>query len=138
MNAFCFVGLDIGRYNIAVCIIDEAENELDSFSITQTHQGYQQLIDKLLQLKSDGLIPIVSSEGHDGNLAPLDEYLLDEAILFKPLHPTAVNRYKDLLGAPHKTDDYDAYVIADLLRTQHSNIPVHQHQKNSAEFKNYI
>ena len=26
MNAFCFVGLDIGRYNIAVCIIDEAEN----------------------------------------------------------------------------------------------------------------
>ena len=136
MNAFCFVGLDIGRYNIAVCIIDEAENELDSFSITQTHQGYQQLIDKLLQLKSDGLIPIVSSEGHDGNLAPLDEYLLDEAILFKPLHPTAVNRYKDLLGAPHKTDDYDAYVIADLLRTQHSKIPVHQHQKNSAEFKN--
>ena len=88
MNAFCFVGLDIGRYNIAVCIIDEAENELDSFSITQTHQGYQQLIDKLLQLKSDGLIPIVPSEGHDGNLAPLDEYLLDEAILFKPLHPT--------------------------------------------------
>ena len=136
MNAFCFVGLDIGHYNIAVCIIDEAENKLDSFTITQTHQGYQQLIDKLLQLKADGLIPIVSSEGHDGNLAPLDEYLLDEAILFKPLHPTAVNRYKDLLGVPHKTDDYDAYVIADFLRTQHAKIPVHQHQKNSAEFKN--
>ena len=136
MNAFCFVGLDIGRYNIAVCIIDEAENKLDSFTITQTHQGYQQLIDKLLQLKSDGLIPIVSSEGHDGNLAPLDEYLLDEAILFKPLHPTAVNRYKDVLGAPHKTDDYDAYVIADLLRVQHGKIPAHQHQKESAEFKN--
>ena len=28
MNAFCFVGLDIGRYNIAVCIIDEAETNL--------------------------------------------------------------------------------------------------------------
>ena len=109
---------------------------LDSFTIPQTHQGYQQLIDKLLQLKSDGLIPIVSSEGHDGNLAPLDEYLLDEAILFKPLHPIAVNRYKDFLGVPHKTDDYDAYVIADFLRTQHVKIPVHQHQKNSAEFKN--
>ena len=131
MNAFCFVGLDIGHCNIAVCIIDEAENKLDNFTITQTHQGYQQLIDKLLQFKADGLIPIVSSEGHDGNLAPLDE-----AILFKPLHPTAVNRYKDLLGVPHKTDDYDAYVIADFLRTQHAKIPVHQHQKNSAEFKN--
>ena len=136
MNAFCFVGLDIGHYNIAICIIDEAENKLDSFTIPQTHQGYQQLIDKLLQLKSDGLIPIVSSEGHDGNLAPLDEYLLDEAILFKPLHPIAVNRYKDFLGVPHKTDDYDAYVIADFLRTQHAKIPAHQHQKNSAEFKN--
>ena len=47
-----------------------------------------------------------------------------------------MNRYKDLLGVPHKTDDYDAYVIADFLRTQHAKIPVHQHQKNSAEFKN--
>ena len=108
MNAFCFVGLDIGHYNIAVYIIDEAENKLANFTIKQTHQDYQQLIDKLLQLKADGLIPIVASEGHDGNLGPLDEYLLNEAILFKPLHPTAVNRYKDLLGARHKTNDYDA------------------------------
>ena len=134
MNAFCFVGLDIGHYNIAVYIIDEAENKLANFTIKQTHQHYQQLIDKLLQLKADGLIPIVSSEGHDGNLAPLDEYLLDEEILFKPLHPTAVNRYKDILGARHKTDDYDAYVIADFLRSQHAKIPAHQ--KHSAEFKN--
>ena len=136
MNAFCFVGLDIGHHNIAVCIIDDAENKLDSFTITQTHHGYQLLIDKLLRLKADELTPIVSSEGHDGNLAPLDEYLLNEEILFKPAHPIAVNRYKDLLGVPHKTDDYDAYVIADFLRTQHAKIPLHQHQKNSAEFKN--
>ena len=27
-------------------------------------------------------------------------------------------------------------MIADFLRTQHVKIPVHQHQKNSAEFKN--
>ena len=33
MNAFCFVGLDIGHYNITVYIIDEAEIKLANFTI---------------------------------------------------------------------------------------------------------
>ena len=53
MNTFCFVGLDIGHYNIACTLLMRRKTSWLTFSIKQTHQDYQQLIDKLLQLKAD-------------------------------------------------------------------------------------
>ena len=94
------------------------------------------MIAKANQLSTEGLIPIVSAEGHDGNIAPLDEYLITEGIVFKPLHPTAVSRYKEVLGQPHKTDAYDAYVIADLLSHQHQRLPQKVVDMEISELKN--
>lgn len=135
MTKCCFIGLDIGRYEIFASIVSDNREEIEAFQFPQTHKGYEQFIEKVHQLQAKGLTVVVSAEGHDGNLSPLDEYLIVEGIVFKPLHPTAVSRYKEVLGQPIKTDAYDAYVIADLLCLQHQRIePKSQHQE-SAEFK---
>ena len=138
MNAFCFVRLWILDTTTSPCTsLMRRKTSWLTLPLSRRIKTTSNSLTELLQLKADGLIPIVASEGHDGNLAPLDEYLLkSKPFCSSHCYPTAVNRYKDLLGARHKTDDYDAYVIADFLRTQHVKIPVHQHQKNSAEFKN--
>jgi transposase len=135
MTKYCFIGLDIGRYEIFASIVSENREEIEAFQFPQTHEGYQRFIEIVHHLELKGLTPVVSAEGHDGNLSPLDEYLIIEGIVFKPLHPTAVSRYKEVLGQPIKTDAYDAYVIADLLCLQHQRIePKGQHQEG-AEFK---
>lgn len=131
----CFIGLDIGRYTIVACVVDETGQPLDTFEFPQTHQGYEQAIGKIKQLSQSGLTPVVSAEGHDGNIAPLDEYLMTEGYIFKPLHPVAVSRYKEVLGQPQKTDAYDAYVIADLLRVVHQRTPQKFISTTAAEIK---
>ena len=80
-------------------------------------------------------LAIVGAEGHDGNLAPLDGYLLAEGIPVLSIHPTAVNRHKDYLGQSQKTDAYDAYVIADLLFFQHERLDPIQSEVLSRELK---
>ena len=135
MTKSCFIGLDVGRYEIFACVLSENREEITSFSFSQTHVGYNQLIDQVMHLQSQGLFPIVSAEGHDGNISPLDEYLITSQIPFKPLHPTAVSRYKEVLGQPQKTDAYDAFVIADLLWLQHQRIDEKQHHQEAGEFK---
>ena len=119
MTKCCFIGLDVGRYEIFACVLSENREEITSFSFSQIHVGYNLLIDQVMDLQSQGLFPIVSSEGHSVNLSPLDEYLITSQISFKPLNPNAVSRYKEVLGQPQKTDAYDAFVMADLLWLQH-------------------
>lgn len=60
---------------------------------------------------------------------------MKEGFIFKPVHPTAVNRHKDVLGQPQKTDAYDAYVIADLLFFQHEQIPKMQREEYISELR---
>ena len=135
MSRYCFIGLDTGRCTIYACAVDENGEKILSKSLGQTHCGYEQLLTSILKLQADGLTPIVSAEGHDGNIGPLDEYLLSEGIGFKPLHPTAVSRYKAVLGQPHKTDAYDAYVIAELLRNLHQRIDQKVAEGQTTELK---
>ncbi len=135
MMTYCFIGLDIGRYEIDAFVLSTNREKISTFQFSQTHQGYNQLIEKIRHLEATGLTPIISAEGHDGNLAPLDEYLLSEGIIFKPLHPTAVSRYKEVLGQPQKTDAYDAYVIADLLKLQHKQIDPKKLQEQATALK---
>ena len=89
MDRYCFIGLDIGRFSFFASIVNESGQEIQSLSFSQTHCGYEQLIAQVNQLSSQGLTPIVSADGHLGNIAQLDEYLITEGIVFKPLHPTA-------------------------------------------------
>lgn len=135
MDRHLFIGLDIGRYTIFASIVNDQGEEIDHFSIEQSHAGYAQLIVKINQLEAEGFSPVVASEGHDGNIAPLDGYLLDEGIVFKPLHPIAVSRYKEILGQPQKSDAYDAFVIASLLREVHHKIPEKVSVAHASELK---
>ena len=98
MTKYCFVGIDIGRYQNHAFFMDNERNKIKEFPFMQTHVGYEKLISEISSIEKQGFTPIVAAEGHSGNMAPLDEYLLAEGIIVKPVHPTSVNR--------HKKEDY--------------------------------
>jgi transposase len=98
--------------------VDEEGKRVDSLSFPNENSGYEEFLQKLGKLREKGNTITVGAEGHAGDLSPLDQYLNDEGFQFFSIQPLKVRRYKDILGQPKKTDNYDAYVIADFLRSR--------------------
>ena len=113
-----YVGLDVGRESMEAIWVNEEGRRTDSLSFTNDNAGYEEFLRKLQESREAGKTITVGAEGHAGDLSPLDQYLTEEGFKFLSIHPLKVRRYKDILGQPQKTDRYDAYVIADFLRSK--------------------
>ncbi len=123
-----YVGLDVGRESMEAVWIGEEGELIDDLSFANDHSGYEEFLHQLHNLREEGGSLTVGAEGHAGDLTPLDQYLSDEGFEFLSIHPLKVRRYKDILGQPQKTDHYDAYVIADFLRSREGQL------ENSPQF----
>ena len=118
-----FVGLDVGQENMeAVWLHENGNGSSGSLSFTNDHSGYEEFLGRLKRLSSDDSTSAVGVEGHDGYLSPLDEYLRDEGYPLISVHPLRIKRYKDMLGQPKKSDHYDAYAIADFLKSRKNQL----------------
>lgn len=125
----CFIGLDVGREDMEAVWINEEGERMGSLTFLNNHEGYDQFIKKLKELEEQDFKPVIGVEGHAGDVSPLDGYLWQEGFLLFSIHPLRINRHKDILGQPQKTDNYDAYVIADFLHSR-------EHQlENMPQFK---
>lgn len=117
-----YVGLDVGRESMEAVWVDEEGKRLDSLSFPNDNSGYEEFLHKLGKLQRKGNTITVGAEGHAGDLSPLDQYLNDEGFKFLFIQLLKVKRFKDILGQPQKTDSYDAYVIADFLRSREDQL----------------
>lgn len=106
-----FAGLDWASHNHAVCIIDAQGAIHQQFEIEHTAAG---LADLRRRLSADGAPP-VAIERPSGLLV---DTLIEAGFTVVPIHPNIVKasrpRYRSH-GA--KSDASDAYLLADLLRT---------------------
>ena len=110
MTAF-FAGLDWASRTHAVCVIDEHGAVCKQFDVTHNAAGLAEL---QRQLRSCGQPP-VAIERPSGLLV---DTLLEAGFIVVPIHPNIVKasrpRYRSHGG---KSDSSDAYLLADLLRT---------------------
>ena len=112
MSTNVFVGLDWAVHTHAVCVIDAAGKVLDRFEIAHTREGLAQLLRRLARF---GLRLRIAIERPSGLIV---DALIDAGHQVFPIHPNAVKasrpRYRSHGG---KSDSSDAYLLADLLRT---------------------
>ncbi|MEP6502094.1 MAG: IS110 family transposase [Betaproteobacteria bacterium] len=112
MIAEVYAGLDWAVHTHAVCIIDAAGKVLDRFEVTHDRAGLTELTRRLARFGSRLRIAIERPSGL------IVEALVDAGHQVFPIHPNAVKasrpRYRSH-GA--KSDASDAYLLADLLRT---------------------
>jgi len=113
-----YVGLDVGKESLEAVWINGEGERINSLSFSNDNTGYEEFFHKLQEVSEEGNRVVVGAEGHAGKLTPLDQYLTEEDFKFISIHPLKVRRFKDVLGQPQKTDSYDAYVIADFLRSR--------------------
>lgn len=109
-----FVGLDWGGSSHAVCILDAAGKAIDHFSITHDQDGLALLIARLRRHGIPEQTP-VAIERPSGLLV---DTLVAAGFLVTPVHPNIVKacrpRYR---AAAAKSDPGDAFILADILRT---------------------
>jgi transposase len=112
MSSDVFVGLDWAARAHAVCIVDTAGKVLQRFEIAHTREGLAELMRRLARLGSRLRIAIERPSGL------VVDALVEAGHQVFPIHPNAVKasrpRYRSH-GA--KSDASDAYLLADLLRT---------------------
>jgi transposase len=112
MDADVFVGLDWATQEHAVCVIDAAGRVLERLTVSHDREGLAELLRRLARY---GRCVRVAIERPSGVVV---DALVEAGHAVFPIHPNAVKasrpRYRSH-GA--KSDASDAYLLADLLRT---------------------
>lgn len=107
----CYAGLDWASRNHAVCVIDQSGKPLIQLEVSHDAAGLGELCRRL---KTAG-VSAVAIERPSGLIV---DALLEAGLALVPIHPNVVKasrpRYRSHGG---KSDASDAYLLADLLRT---------------------
>jgi len=109
-----YVGVDWGSAQHAVCVLNDQGHRLAQFLIDHDQAGLRQLCERLQKIAEPQQL-LLAIERPSGLLV---DTLLEAGYCVVPIHPNIVNatrpRYSVACG---KTDRSDAYLLADLLRT---------------------
>ncbi len=104
-------GLDWAKDDHAVCIIDADGQVLHRFTIEHTAAGLKQLVRRLLAAG----VEEIGIERGDG---PVVQALLQAELIVLVISPNQVKNLRSRYGsAGNKDDRFDAYVLADVVRT---------------------
>jgi transposase len=109
-----FVGLDWGGSSHAICVLDGSGKVLERFLVSHDLDGLADLVARLRRWGPPAETP-VAIERPSGLIV---DCLVDAGFLVTPIHPNVVKacrpRYRAVAA---KSDPGDAYILADILRT---------------------
>jgi transposase len=110
----CFVGLDWAATTHAVCVLDETGTVRWRGTVPHTAAGLAELVQRLSRLGTPAMLP-VALERPSGLVV---DTLLAAGFPVVPIHPNVVKASRPRYSAAGgKSDPGDAYLLADLLRT---------------------
>jgi len=118
-----FVGIDWASQAHAVCVIDETARIHWQGPVAHTAEGLTELLGRLRRFHHRGALR-VALERPSGLLV---DTLVDAGLEVVPIHPNALKASRPRYSAAGgKTDPGDAFILADLLRTDgHRFRPLH-------------
>jgi transposase len=109
-------GLDWASRTHAVCVVDDDGSIRARFEVPNTGKSFAGLVKRLVKLRVAG----VAIERPDG---PLVEALLEAGLTVHVVPPSMLKAVRGRYGAAGaKSDPGDAFVLADLLRTDHHRL----------------
>jgi transposase len=111
-----FAGIDWASADHAVCIVDAAGAVADRFTVAHTAEGLKTLVQRLARA---GVCEVAIERG-DG---PVVDALLAAEVTVVVITPRQIKNLRSRYGsAGNKDDRFDAYVLADVLRTDRARL----------------
>jgi transposase len=113
---FC-LGIDVSKKSCRYFILNEEGQKLKSFSLDNTHEAFQNLLERLKDLPIPKEKLLIGLEASGGFWENLYSHLKENGFSVVLLNPYHTNKFREALAKKAKTDDIDALIIAQLLRT---------------------
>ncbi len=112
-----YLGIDVSKKTARYLILDEAGSKLKSFTLENGKETLEPLPERLesLSINKDNLL--IGIEATGGLWENIYSFLKDKGFHIVLLNPYNTNKFREALAKKAKTDDIDALVIAQLLRT---------------------
>jgi transposase len=119
-----FVGLDVSSFDMKVCVLDQDGARLEAFSVSNDLPGAGVLKNRLLALMEGqdiqslkiGLESTSVYSFHPSMFLHHDEELKGFGAQVFVMNPKQIANFKKSYADMNKTDEIDAFVIADYLR----------------------
>ena len=111
------LGIDVSKKSSRYVLLNPEGRKVKSFSLDNSHEAFQDLLERLKELsipKEDLLIGLEATGGFWENLY---SHLKENGFSVVLLNPYHTNKFREALAKKAKTDDIDALIIAQLLRT---------------------
>jgi len=117
------VGIDWADDHHDICVINEQGQELKHFQISNDSEGFLNLLKEVQTLEVEAKEIAFCLEKSHGLLV---DFLLDHGFTVYPINPKSAERMRDRHASSKKKDDrFDAFVLADTLRTdRHRLVPL--------------
>jgi len=123
MEAALWVGIDVGRYFHAFCALDGAGQVVwERKRVVNTTLALRTTLEQLQQIARGKKVCFATEEA-GGNASALMRLLAQGEEVVLLAQPLRVHRFHLALGQPHKSDPYDAQVIAEFARQNQARLP---------------
>ncbi len=129
-----YLGIDWADSEHAVWVIDEAGTKVTALTVKQTAAGLSDFGRWLHERRAQGIELWAAIERPEGRLV---DFLLDHGVVVYPINPKALDRARDRFRmSAAKSDPFDARVLAEFLRTDHSHLrPLRPNSEPAQELK---
>ena len=115
-----YMGVDWADRSHQVYVSDESGRKIKEVEVQQTAEGLAELGRWLDESRSHGIELWAAIEKPEGRIV---DFLLDHGVVVYPVNPKALDRARDRFRmSQSKSDSFDAYVLAEFLRTDHGHL----------------
>ena len=127
-----YLGIDVAKKTHRFVVLDnEGEKAAKPFSLQNTQEDFQKLLNRLKELNLSSENTLAGLEATGSFWENLYSFLTEKGYKVIVINPHQTNKFREALRKKAKTDDIDALVIAGLLRsgdTAASYVPEEQVQ----------
>jgi len=115
-----YLGVDWADKSHQLYVTDESARKIKALQVQQTPEEMAELGRWLDESRSNAIELWAAIEKPHGRVV---DFLLDHGVVVYPVNPKALDRARDRFRmSQSKTDDFDAYVLAEFLRTDHAHL----------------
>lgn len=129
-----YMGVDWADREHVIWVGDEAGAKVAELTVPHTAEGLSEFGRWLYECREAGIELWAAIEKPEGRVV---EFLLDHGVVVYPINPKALDRARDrfrMSGA--KSDAFDAWVLAEFLRTDHPHLrPLVPNSESAQELK---
>lgn len=115
-----YLGVDWADQSHQIYVMDQNGGKIKELELQQTVEAMAEFGRWLEENRSQAIELWAAIEKPQGRIV---DFLLDHAVVVYPVNPKALDRVRDRFRmSQSKSDSFDAYVLADFLRTDHAHL----------------